>query len=75
MIERVISQFVDAFNLMCKTGRRDFLVRERMVNYESESRIKRYPVEYKMKGKGDEWDIFAESEGFWIFKKNFPLSP
>ncbi|THB80112.1 MAG: hypothetical protein D3926_08775 [Desulfobacteraceae bacterium] len=72
-MDGIISEFVDAFNRMCRDNRRDFLIRERVVTYESGSRIKQYQVRYMVKQKKNKWEIYAQSKGFWIFKSKFPL--
>ncbi|WP_062057933.1 hypothetical protein [Aquimarina longa] len=72
-INRIIETFLSDFNEMCKTNRKDFLLRERMVTYESGSFIKKYNVTYRLKQKNNSWLIEAVSSGFWIFKKRFLL--
>ncbi|PHN07289.1 hypothetical protein [Flavilitoribacter nigricans] len=72
-LDRVVENFVGAFNEMCRSKRKDFLVRQKMVNYESGSRLVSYRVTYKMKSTSREWRIFAATSGFWIFRSTFPL--
>lgn len=73
-IENALHKFIGAFNAMCKKERRDILLRERTVTYESSSSIKTYYVTYAFKKYGDTWKIFGLSDGgFWIFRKKFPL--
>lgn len=69
---QIVNAFLKDFNEMCKTERKDFLIRERVVNYESGSRIKKYNVTYRVRNKKDKWIIEAVN-GFWIFKKKFLL--
>jgi len=72
-IDKIIIDFLEEFNQMCSTTRRDFLIRERIVNYEYSSSIKRYDITHQIKRKNDEWLIEGVSVIFWIFKKRFPL--
>lgn len=72
-LDKTIDEFLSRFNQMCATERRDFLVRERKVNYEHGSRIKTYHVTHQVRKRGNEWLIEAVSSGFWIFKRRFPL--
>lgn len=72
-LDKIIETFIGNFNKMCKSHRRDFLIRERIVTYESETSIKRYNVTYVVKKSRDKWSILAISHGFWIFKRKFPL--
>ena len=71
--DRIINTFVTDFNRMCSSERKDFLIREKKVQYEDGPRIKRYNVTYEVKKSGKTWKIQAVSSGFWIFKKRFPL--
>lgn len=69
----VVESFIVGFNKMCQEGRKDHLLREKMVEYESGPRKVHYKVSYEAKkGKGG-WQIRAVTKGFWIFKKKFPL--
>lgn len=70
--ESTVNQFITKFNAMCKTQRKDFLIRERMVTYESGTGVRTYNVTYKAKINGPQYEIYARS-GFWIFGKSFPL--
>jgi len=73
-IEKALNHFIVAFNAMCKKERRDILLRERTVTYESSSSIKTYYVTYAVKKYGNTWKVFGLSDGgFWIFRKKFPL--
>ncbi|GAA3519291.1 hypothetical protein GCM10022393_36830 [Aquimarina addita] len=72
-IDKTIHTFLEEFNEMCRTERRDFLIRERLVNYESGSSIKKYNVTYRVKRKQNTWTIEAVSNGFWIFRRKFLL--
>lgn len=71
-INQIINAFLKDFNEMCKTERRDFLIRERVVNYESGSYTKKYNVIYRVRRKKNSWIIEAVN-GFWFFKKKFLL--
>lgn len=72
-LDQIIETFVHNFNTMCKEHRRDFLIRERTVTYESGDTIKTYNVTYIVKKTSDKWKILAVNNGFWVFKKKFPL--
>ena len=72
-LDMLIENFLVRFNKMCERERRDFLNRERTVNYETGSRIKKYKVVHQLRKRDNEWLIEAISDGFWIFKKRFPL--
>lgn len=71
-IDEIVNTFLKNFNEMCTTERRDFLIRERIVNYESGSYTKKYNVTYRGRNKKNKWIIEAVN-GFWIFKKKFLL--
>lgn len=71
--EDIVKAFAVKFNEMCQTERKDFLIREKLVTYESGSEMKRYGVTYEVKKSGDVWKVDAVSDGFWIFKSRFPL--
>ena len=64
--------FVLKFNKMCEQERKDFLVREYTVNYESGPSIQQHSVTYKVSNDGDVWEVNAE-RGFWVFKSKYPL--
>lgn len=72
-IDKTVNAFLEEFNEMCRTERRDFLIRERLVNYESGSSIKRYNVTHRVRRKKNSWIIEAVSSGFWIFRRKFML--
>ena len=72
-IEKLISSFLKDFNKMCDTERKDFLIREKLVTFESGTSIKKYNVTYELKSKSDNWSIDAVTKGWWIFKTRFPL--
>lgn len=72
-LDRIIEKFLLRFNEMCEKERMDFLSRERTVNYESGSSIKKYKVVHKIRKRKNVWSIDAVSNGFWIFKRRFPL--
>lgn len=73
-IDTILGKFISQFNAMCRSERKDFLLRERTVNYESSSSVKTYYINYEMKRYNNTWKIYGVSEnGFWIFKKKFPL--
>ncbi|SEB48297.1 hypothetical protein SAMN04489761_0974 [Tenacibaculum sp. MAR_2009_124] len=72
-IDKIVNDFLVSFNKMCVNDRKDLLERERTINYEHGSRIKKYRVTHRIKKKKDEWLIEAVSNGFWIFKRKFPL--
>ena len=74
-IEAIINEFLEGFNLMCAESDRAMIIRERTYNYESgpSTTTQRYDVTYMVKKRGKSWKIFAQSKGFWIFKKRFPL--
>ena len=72
-IEATVDQFIKDFNTMCKTTRKDLLVRERVVQYETGSGIRKYNITYKAKKGKNKIDIVGETAGFWIFKSKFPL--
>jgi hypothetical protein len=72
-IDQTVNTFLEEFNEMCKTERRDFLIRERVVNYESGSSIKKYNVTHRVRIKKNVWIIEAVSSGFWVFKRKFLL--
>ncbi|GEM_PF-4956778 len=74
-IEKTLNKFLADFNRMCKENNRAVVIREKTVNYEAGPRTytRRYEVIYKAKKSGSKWKIRAESSGFWIFKKRFPL--
>jgi hypothetical protein len=72
-IDLVISKFLVRFNEMCQNENRAFLIREKTVNYESGSKTKIIKVTYRIKKQPNEWLIEAVDNGFWIFKKRFPL--
>ena len=69
----IVNSFLKEFNEMCSSTRKDFLLRERVVNYESGSSVKRYNITHRVKRKNNTWTIEAVSSGFWIFKKRFLL--
>ncbi len=71
--DEIITQFVDNFNNMCDEERRDYLIRERIINYESGPRTKRYEVQYQMRKRGNTWKIEAVSGTVWPFRRRFPL--
>lgn len=72
--DQYINTFLDKFNEMCKSERRDFLIRERVVTYESGSRIRTYHVTHQLKRKNDNtWVIEGITKGWWIFKSKFLL--
>ena len=54
-LDRIINTFVRNFNTMCKDHRRDFLIRERTVTYESGESIKKYNVTYVVKKTSRKW--------------------
>jgi hypothetical protein len=68
-----IDKFMVRFNIMCRKERRHFLIRQRTVEYEYSSEIKKFEVTYRVKKKRDEWLIEAVSDGFWIFRRRYPL--
>lgn len=72
-IDKTVNAFLEEFNEMCSTERRDFLIRERLVNYESGSSVKRYNVTHRVRRKKNIWIIEAVSSGFWIFRQKFLL--
>ncbi|MFK7924312.1 MAG: hypothetical protein AB8H47_20310 [Bacteroidia bacterium] len=72
-LEPVVNSFIVGFNKMCHEGRKDHLLRERMVQYESGPRKVQHKVSYQAKKRSDGWQIRAVTKGFWIFKKKFPL--
>ncbi len=72
-MDKITQEFLLKLNEMCKNDRRDFLIRERRVNYEHGSEIRKYTVTYRIKKAKNIWIIEAVSSGFWIFKKRFPL--
>lgn len=74
-IETILAKFLLSFNEMCKENNRAVVLREKTVNYEAgpQTYTSRYEVTYKAKKSGTKWKIRAESKGFWIFKKRFPL--
>lgn len=74
-IEQVIQGFLNDFNEMCKSMGREHLIRERTYNYESGPRTTKrsYKVTYVAKKRGRHWKITGKSEGFWIFRRTFPL--
>ena len=73
-MSQTLNDFVERFNSMCKTERKDFLLRERLVNYESGSSIKTYYITYVLKEQKDRYRVIGLSNGgFWIFRKRFPL--
>lgn len=72
-IDYIIDAFLVKFNNMCWNERRDFLIRERSVEYESGPKIKKYTVSHIAEKSENEWNIMGITKGFWIFKKKFPL--
>ncbi len=74
-IDQIIHDFGKKFNTMCANERRDFLIREwTSTDYETGiTSTYRKPVTYKVKKKRNKWRIRAETKGFWIFKRRFPL--
>ncbi|MEM1136271.1 MAG: hypothetical protein AAGI07_10570, partial [Bacteroidota bacterium] len=68
-----IKTFLKDFNEMCRADRKDFLIREKLVTYEHSTRTQRYEVTYRVRSKSNIWFIEAVTDGFWIFKKRFPL--
>ena len=72
-IDQTVNAFLKEFNEMCRTERKDFLIRERMVNYESGSSIRKYNVTHRVRRKKNIWIIEAVSSGFWIFRRKFLL--
>ncbi|PKV48023.1 hypothetical protein ATE84_5316 [Aquimarina sp. MAR_2010_214] len=72
-IDKIIIDFLEEFNHMCTTTRKDFLIRERIVTYEHSSSVKRYNITHQIRRKKNEWLIEGVSTVFWIFKKRFPL--
>ncbi|MBL56693.1 MAG: hypothetical protein CMP61_05855 [Flavobacteriales bacterium] len=72
-IDSIINNFLNDFNKMCQSERKDFLEREQTVNYEYGSEIKKYKVVYQVRKSKNIWLIEAVNNGFWIFKKRFPL--
>ncbi len=70
--ENIIKDFLYDFNQMCKSSRKDFLVRHKTVQYESGPSTKTYNVTYHMKKGSNKYDIIAQTGG-WIFKSKFPL--
>jgi hypothetical protein len=72
-IDKTIHAFLKEFNEMCSTERKDFLIRERLVNYESGSYIKKYNVTHKVRRKNNSWTVEAMTSGFWIFRRKFLL--
>lgn len=74
-IEKTISSFLPGFNAMCKAENKNIIIREYTTNYESGPKTvtKRYEVNYVFKKARKGWKIYAQSNGFWIFKKRFPL--
>ncbi len=69
----IVESFVKEFNKMCKAERKDLLIRERMVEYEYNSELKRYSVKYIVRKWRSTWRIEAVGRGFWIFRARFPL--
>jgi len=72
-LEPVVKSFITGFNKMCREGRKDHLLRERMVEYESGPEKVQYKVSYEAKKRKKGWQVRAVTKGFWIFKKKFPL--
>lgn len=72
-LNAVVRDFVYHFNEMCRLRRKDLLVRQKTVQYESGSRLQTYQVSYRVKVTKKDWQIYAVSNGFWIFKSKFPL--
>jgi len=72
-IDKILESFLERFNEMCQNEKKHFLYRERTVTYENSTRIKKYQVTYKLKKENNGWTINAVSNGFWVFKKKFPL--
>ncbi|MEL6654541.1 MAG: hypothetical protein AAFQ87_27450, partial [Bacteroidota bacterium] len=72
-LEPVINSFIKGFNKMCQEGRKDLLLRERMVEYESGPRKEQYKIRYEAKRRKDGWQVRGVTKGFWIFKQKFPL--
>ena len=72
-IDSIVNKFLADFNKMCEKESKHFLERERTVNYESGTRIKKYKVKHQLKKSKNTWLIEAVSSGFWIFKSKFPL--
>jgi hypothetical protein len=72
-INEIINAFLEEFNEMCKTERKSFLIRERVINYESGSSIKKYNVTHRVRRKNNAWIIEAISSGFWVFRRKFLL--
>lgn len=69
----IIENFLVRFNKMCEVERKDFLLRERLVEYEYSSKIKQFKVSYRLKRSNNEWLLEAVSWGFWIFRRKYPL--
>ncbi len=69
----VVESFIVDFNKMCREGRKDHLLRERVVQYESGPERVQYKVTYEAKKRKTGWQVRAVTKGFWIFKKKFPL--
>ncbi|MEW7292473.1 hypothetical protein [Aquimarina sp. 2304DJ70-9] len=72
-IDKIIIDFLEEFNNMCTTTRKDFLIRERIVTYEHSSSVKRYNITHQIRRKNNEWLIEGVSTIFWVFKRRFPL--
>ena len=50
----IVEKFLLKLNMMCEKDRRDFLIRERTVNYEYGSSIKTYKVTHRIKKSKNE---------------------
>lgn len=72
-IETIARDFVFKFNRMCQSERRNFLVKKRNITYETGTQVKTYHVNYQIRKRRNAWQVDAVSDGFWIFKKRFPL--
>lgn len=72
-IDNAVNAFLEEFNEMCRTERRGFLIRERLVNFESGSYVKKYNVTHRVRRKKNTWIIEAVTNGFWIFRRKFLL--
>ncbi|WNJ18387.1 hypothetical protein [Pontibacter sp. G13] len=71
--EAILEDFVEAFNVMCKTQRRDFLVREKVVDTETGPEVIRRKVTYRVRKSFGKWQVEAVTKGFWIFRRKYPL--
>lgn len=70
-VSGIISQFLTDFNRMCRTQQRSFLIRERIVAFETGPTVFRVPVTYRVKRHQQRWQIFARNR--WFFWQKYPL--